>query len=969
MIKKIPKYIIFLSLTVIVSFTNCINVKAEGTVKSQNVCVNNQLYNINWDTTKNTAINSTVIDGLTFEQIENGFIGDAKDTSNSFTSTFVTNNCYKENGKIYTCPSSAELAKYDTNAYHEMTSEKSGIYKYITFDYDVYKDKYTVKVKDLYNGKVKVRVVRNYSNVTNDDGSKSSDNYNDFLVAQNGYFIINDVDPTRYNDATGKFINSTLLFEFYLNDSSSRCNKTYIASLELTASTVDTTIKVDNPAISNPAAYGCDKVINLVNTLQTKGIVQNASQINTIKTDYASACYTKKIPVYEFRTLSSFVEAQYQNLLTLFNNGNDSGTSDVTKGASSTCDEDKWSEWRTVKEESGTYWSLVCKERYRQKGDQPKLVRAGGGFRYSATFTAQKVCTLTQKPHVDKHTSRVVIAVTQPPKCVYDCYAVCSYDTSKGRVTTGGPGSSAQSGPNEDFDNCVKTCDGGKYSQNCINSCYNEVYGNDRKLPETDTKTGLSLIDDTDYKIKRTSSLVSVITQHEGNNIVAHYQNSSVSSGWNTRYGFDVVTPHNCTVGVKFSTYCEEHNGVCEVYESVSPSGCSDTPNADYLEELTESYEEELTPYMGNMFESIPTGTYTVQIADSYLNNGGQAYIYEYTVDESNTDVVSVQEGSVCQESADWNIGVDNQGKKEMDNDSCKKSIVEKEVTITLPESYLNKNDGEATYSIKGRWMKFNAKTATTRLENTKFNSVEMYPGGKRYYTNALSDNVNVIVPNDTSKPVTLVDRGTGVNSGKAGISVSVTGLGSTQNYSGKIGCFYGVYNDTICKNGTCSTCPGCPDDTPTGDGLTIIFRPIDLTDNFPNNRSPRWNWTNAATRNPDTLLNYKVDPVTLNKTIENKGYSIYNRSDEVDYSFVLTPENIRAIRKYNKEVDDINKDGSRNYLDYDLSCYERKGRKYCVSKFMSNTNYITYADGFNSVMREDIAKCNNAKGGSSCDD
>ena len=33
-------------------------------------------------------------------------------------------------------------------------------------------------------------------------------------------------------------------------------------------------------------------------------------------------------------------------------------------------------------------------------------------------------------------------------------------------------------GPNEDFDACVKECDGGKYSQKCIDSCYEEVYEN-----------------------------------------------------------------------------------------------------------------------------------------------------------------------------------------------------------------------------------------------------------------------------------------------------------------------------------------------------------------------------------------------------------------------------------------------------------------------------------------------------------
>ena len=33
-----------------------------------------------------------------------------------------------------------------------------------------------------------------------------------------------------------------------------------------------------------------------------------------------------------------------------------------------------------------------------------------------------------------------------------------------------------EGGPNESFDSCVESCDGGEYTQSCINKCYNEVY-------------------------------------------------------------------------------------------------------------------------------------------------------------------------------------------------------------------------------------------------------------------------------------------------------------------------------------------------------------------------------------------------------------------------------------------------------------------------------------------------------------
>lgn len=39
------------------------------------------------------------------------------------------------------------------------------------------------------------------------------------------------------------------------------------------------------------------------------------------------------------------------------------------------------------------------------------------------------------------------------------------------------------SGPSDEFDSCVEACDGGKYTQSCINKCYNSVYQTNTTLP------------------------------------------------------------------------------------------------------------------------------------------------------------------------------------------------------------------------------------------------------------------------------------------------------------------------------------------------------------------------------------------------------------------------------------------------------------------------------------------------------
>ena len=45
-----------------------------------------------------------------------------------------------------------------------------------------------------------------------------------------------------------------------------------------------------------------------------------------------------------------------------------------------------------------------------------------------------------------------------------------------------------QGGPNEDFEACIDECDGGKYTDQCSEKCYNEVYGNSTNTIENQIK-------------------------------------------------------------------------------------------------------------------------------------------------------------------------------------------------------------------------------------------------------------------------------------------------------------------------------------------------------------------------------------------------------------------------------------------------------------------------------------------------
>lgn len=928
-----------------------IDVDAADTVMNKQICLSNRnLYNISWDSEKNTGITESVVNQLTQDQVDAGHIPYPLGTIETdlekykFNAVLLAKNCFVQNGKINTCPTNDELSKYNINRLLEIDEEK-GTYVNLIIEFDENSKKFTIKIPDLYSGKVKLRYVSN-GQQQNLGGTKDATSYSNFLKKENGYYVIRNVDASSYSiNANGELITNTsnVVVEFYINDTKSQCNNTYISSINLVMNTIDETIEIDNPALSD-ASYGCPSVKEYIDNLVKIGYVEKGSSIEEVlRYNFASLCYKKKITYSDYQTLKEKIAQQFGNIKQIFNpNDDDNALTDVTTKNDVFCEQQKNTGSRSVLAAGGNWWSLNCEESYSVTGSKAKLVYAGGGFTYESEFKATRTCRLTQLRQAQLK-----------PKCHYWCETSCVWTESTGEKT-GNKG-----GPVEDFDECILQCDGGKYSQQCINSCYNQVYDSDnaRELPVFDNKSkNISFLED-NYQIQKVG-VVGTVTSSAG----------GVFTGWSTdgagnpkaMYRVDVPTSHCGSVGVTFSSYCDTHNGSCTIYENHGPGGCIDNPEADYAQQLNESASEfnNLLSIMQN--NNISVGTYTIKIADSYLNNNNRAFTYEISSKE-NPNVVSSVNGGGCTNQQTWVFGSRGESAS-----ACSQNTLTKTVKIKLPVSYLNRTTGTATYEVGiNKYAKFDASGTSTRLVPATLTFSNVYYGGHKYYTNILSNNVNVVKQNDKITLVNYEDYKNTTNK-KANISIGVTGFGTNSKFSSQVDCFYGVYNDTVEK--CVYPCKG-DDDSDDGGGITIIFRPIDLNDNFPNDRNPRWNWTDkASVLNSNTtlysLLNYKVSPSELNKQIEKKGYNVYSDPAEIDYDITLTPENLRNIKRYNKNVNDLNSDGSKNYLDYDMTCGTIKNREYCYSNFLDNANYITYNTGFNATGRKDIAVCNNTYNG-----
>lgn len=964
-------------------------------LQNKNFCLSNKrYYQVSWDPSVSTAV---TLDKIDEAAIMSGYVtypvGTTDLTPYKLNVVEKGYNCYTDSyGSIQTCPTTAEDKRYELNNVLAVDDETNQ-YKNIEMELNLSNGLITLKIKDLFGGTAKIRYVApgEEKNTT----SQFSTDYSNFLSKEGNYYVLRNLEPSKYNAATGSIDVNKITLEYYIDDPSSPCNNTYIASVEVVINTADS-INLDNPAVTSRDtnnSYGCKTIEDYIQYLVDSKVVYSPDPaylqtlISSLKLNYAGVCYEDKITYSQYLTLREDIQKAYQNLQALVGSAPEDGYSILDTSNGFQCNTERHQGYQIVYSQSGTYWGLTCWEKYDIYPVGAKLVYAGAGFTYGGTFQATRQCSIVHKQQVIKK-----------PKCVYSCHTVCSYDERSGRVTKGDdPGEDPTSGPNDDFDACVNSCDGGKYTQSCINSCYNTVYGknNPRDLSLLDAKLERPTTF-LEHSIERTgTSIIDVITSTSDSRCSFSHDSVDGAGNYKGMYTCSVHTEHCGDVGMTFSTYCDNHNGICTITETVGPAGCVDNPDELYGNQLIASNNEYVN-FKSIAEEQQKTGTYTINISDSYLKKGNQAYTY--TVSSNDADIIeNVSHSGVSCPGGTKTVQLgDSPTPFNITVSYCTKNEKSITVDLQLPEAYVNKTTGLAAYKAGRGYEAFDANTG--RLGNINFDAKKFYAGGRRYYTDPKSRNTNVSIPLDYNQRVSLIgyDQYFSQGNKKATITVNVNGIG-TRDYSDQINCFYGVYNNlfidpddpTQVDGSNCPDCdqpctgPNCPEtctgpDCPGGDtppidysGITFIYRPIDLVDVFPNDRNPRWNWTNGAIPTDSriyNLLGYKINPIELTEDIEYKGNEIYSDTNEVDYDIILTTEQIMRIRQYNKNVEDFNGDGYTNYLDYDMSCSTIGGREVCTSNFLDDTGNVTYTSGYNAQSRKQIAICNNAYGGD-CDD
>lgn len=124
--------------------------------------------------------------------------------------------------------------------------------------------------------------------------------------------------------------------------------------------------------------------------------------------------------------------------------------------------------------------NVKCYEHLTVIYSPPQVVKAGLCFNYKITIKSKTECG------VDDKSGQVISSLKKKEMC--NPIPICENTSSQ-----------TQAGPSEKFDKCINNCDGGKYTQSCINKCYSKIYKNNKSKKQyavTKNKTDNTSIKD-----------------------------------------------------------------------------------------------------------------------------------------------------------------------------------------------------------------------------------------------------------------------------------------------------------------------------------------------------------------------------------------------------------------------------------------------------------------------------------------
>ena len=600
-------------------------------------------------------------------------------------------------------------------------------------------------------------------------------------------------------------------------------------------------------------------------------------------------------------------------------------------------------------------------------------------YHYSASYTRRKTvsCKIRCEEGVDveygppvaskaglcfeykvRVTSRVTCGISEYPEKYDKKWRVCSpkpWCTGIG-VTTGVRYWSDRGGPNDDFYSCMDSCDGGSYSEQCTDYCYNEVYGDtsqlsnsmltyetqllksNKKTPKNASKSSNSTssvpvtkVAAPDFNFKNACS---TDRRNHGGCYKGFYKGSGSDGKYETGAGISWKgrKPIRYYGGSCPSGYIAKGDGICYHHY---PDGhtCNDScgigkgscKKGDYLNygfgEQDVKYNKKVYDTLVRECEAVAncsTKQGIFQISVDYVNGSDQSktiyFPYSTSNSSNSTDYVRSRGHSAGFSSSFGNPNTTllNGNGDNPANDTFWGCYTNGDavnlyrVPWTFPGTWINNKTGEISYSFEG-------KDSYWQLRKKKFCvPADAKDVNQKWFNKYVKEVLGIDVPNTSTLTVRTkiptecyvkpFDTKT-VTDYSDVVEYNIHAKTEEFGYFGwkiNIDCFYGLNSlypngETIVeKDASCRT-----------EGARV--RTVNLEDLFPskdgsvtNNKESTgrvagFNWSDASVTSKNSK--YIINPIKLIKDIQTTGYGAY--SDKyLDYYFDLSKETLAQMKK-----------------------------------------------------------------------
>ncbi len=533
--------------------------------------------------------------------------------------------------------------------------------------------------------------------------------------------------------------------------------------------------------------------------------------------------------------------------------------------------------------------TTTCEEAVKVEYGPPVASMAGLCFEYSVKVTSYVKC--------DAKVNEAKIPELNPTYCTPA--PECEHNNQILR----------QAGPSDEYDSCIKQCDGGKYSRICSDKCYKKVYGdsgivgmNGYFMADVQKMNSSNKCTDTDGCYYRSGDSI----LWTGSKIGRWYR----LSGYHTHY-------YGNESYFNDKGFLRADYGGSECNDECTWVGCSG--KNQYLnpqqarDDAAENYKT-ITDALNSCSATVKCSTsqssYTIKIDTKTFNTSttsNNTTKCESKSSQSKEFVQFEKENSTSSE------GEFNGQKIVTDNDGCyKKGTGKNDMYMTewsTPDSWLDVKNGSIQYTKPDKdTIGYVKKDKNYCLP---LNIASVNKKWWKAYVNAANGG-SISADPDTWN-----------------ITASAKDFGYFGWYF-DISCFYAINNNSLSSssnNSSKNECNGDGGDDPNTSTLidNYSFRVVDKKALFPN-RAAGFNWTNDATAGK-LGDGYETSPATVIEKIAN------GKDTNLDYEFNLSKETLAKIKKYSTL--------KSNYTDFD--CYDKDGQKTTTCITTSANNTIKY--------------------------